>query len=54
MLTYPVVDRDRERLVADLVYAHQFQPAPPAYRTAPKRSWFRRLASTTPRVAAVR
>jgi hypothetical protein len=42
MLSYAVVDRDRERLVEDLEIARQIEPTPVYRRKVDRRHWFRR------------
>jgi hypothetical protein len=41
MLSYAVVDRDRERLVEDLDIARQIEPTPLRPRKVDPRHWFR-------------
>ena len=42
MLSYAVVDRDRERLVEDLDIARQIEPTPIYRRKVDRHHWFRR------------
>ncbi|MGC3993554.1 MAG: hypothetical protein QM779_05435 [Propionicimonas sp.] len=42
MLSYAVIDRDRERLVEDLDIARQIEPTPTFPRKVDRRHWFRR------------
>lgn len=46
MLSYAVVDRDRERLVEDLDIARQVGPTTNHRRKGERSGWLRRSAST--------
>ena len=45
MMSYAVVDRDRERLVEDLDIARQIEPTPVYRRKVDRRHWFRLATS---------
>lgn len=45
MMSYAVVDRDRQRLADDLEFARQIEPTPVFKRKVDRRHWFR-LAMT--------
>lgn len=42
MLSYTVVDRDRQRLVDDLDFARMIEPTPVYRRKVDQRHWFHR------------
>lgn len=45
MMSYAVVDRDRQRVADDLEFARQIEPTPVFKRKVDRRHWFR-LAMT--------